>query len=149
MANGAQRTDLTFYDWRDVVFSTRMSGSVRERRRNAQGVWLLYYRAICFAPANVCDRAITVMARFTRGSSKLYERMPVLSSPVTRFSGGRGKGSPPKKSKTVPQTHFAPCHIMQKSFNRKDRKWILSETLTFRFATFYETFYYETLTLNL
>lgn len=61
--------------------------------------------------------------------------------------GGRGEGSPPKKSKTVPQTHFAPCHIMQKSFNRKDRKWILSETLTFRFATFYETFYYETLLL--
>ena len=37
---------------------------LEKRQRHAQGVWLLYYRAICFVPANVCDhRAITVVAR--------------------------------------------------------------------------------------
>lgn len=37
--------------------------NVRTREATTQGVWLLYYRAICFAPANVCDRAIIVVAR--------------------------------------------------------------------------------------
>lgn len=35
------------------------------QRRRAQGVWLLYYRAICFAPANARDRAIIVVAHIS------------------------------------------------------------------------------------